>query len=89
MFYRGLGVESLSSTGVTLNVQQIIVIFIGIFFLQEAVNYFEYAGILLIILGAVLVTVQNAPAKRKYAQYNNIRTEEPSTIQKNENKNWK
>ncbi len=66
LFYRGLGVESLSSTGVTLNVQQIIVIFIGIFFLQEAVNYFEYAGILLIILGAVLVTVQNAPAKRKF-----------------------
>ena len=29
LFYRGLGVESLSSTGVTLNVQQIIVIFIG------------------------------------------------------------
>lgn len=66
LFYRGLGVESLSSTGVTLNVQQIIVIFIGIFFLKEAVNYFEYAGILLIILGAVLVTIQNAPAKRKF-----------------------
>jgi drug/metabolite transporter (DMT)-like permease len=66
LFYRGLGVESLSSTGVTLNVQQIIVIFIGIFFLKEEVNYFEYAGILLIILGAVLVTIQNAPAKRKF-----------------------
>ena len=34
LFYRGLGVESLSTTGVTLNIQQIVVITIGIFFLK-------------------------------------------------------
>ncbi|MHB1439285.1 MAG: EamA family transporter [Cuniculiplasma sp.] len=66
LFYRGLGVESLSGTGVTLNIQQVIVIFISIFFVKETVNGFEYMGIFLIIMGATLVTVQNSPSKRKF-----------------------
>ncbi len=66
LFYRGLGVESLSTAGVTLNIQQIVVITIGIFFLKESLNNYEYIAILFVILGAMLVTIQNAPAKRKF-----------------------
>lgn len=66
LFYRGLGVESLSSAGVTLNIQQIIVILIAIFFLAETGSLFEYMGIGCIVIGAILVTIQNAPARRKY-----------------------
>ncbi len=66
LFYRGLGVESLSSAGVTINIQQVIVIMIAIFVLFENATVYEYIGIGCIILGAILVTIQNAPAKRKY-----------------------
>lgn len=66
LFYKGLGVESLSSAGVTINLQQIIVILIAIFFLSEHGTVFEYIGIGCIVAGAILVTIQNAPAKKKY-----------------------
>ena len=44
-----------------------------------------------IVSGAIVAMIEKQVScsqkqARKYAQYNNIRTEEPSTIQKNENK---
>ena len=66
LFYMGMGKESLSSVGVTLNLQQVIVIFIGIFLLGEAGNYLEFIGIGMIIMGAILVSIRGTPIKKKF-----------------------
>ena len=57
LFYKALEKENVSSAGVMFNIQQIIVISIGILFLKEGSGLFTYTGITLIIMGALLVSL--------------------------------
>jgi drug/metabolite transporter (DMT)-like permease len=57
LFYKALEKENVSSAGVMINLQQIIVISIGILFLKESSGLFTYTGITLIIMGALLVSL--------------------------------
>ncbi|WP_393971842.1 DMT family transporter [Oxyplasma meridianum] len=57
LFYKALEKEKVSSAGVMFNLQQIIVISIGILFLKENSGPYTYIGITLIIMGALLVSV--------------------------------
>ncbi|MHB1471199.1 MAG: EamA family transporter [Thermoplasmataceae archaeon] len=57
LFYKALEKENVSSAGVMINLQQIIVISIGILFLKESSGLFTYIGITLIIMGALLVSL--------------------------------
>jgi drug/metabolite transporter (DMT)-like permease len=58
LFYKSLKSENLGNTGVTINIQQIIVLSFGFLILGEAISSFMLPGIVLIILGSVLVTVK-------------------------------
>jgi drug/metabolite transporter (DMT)-like permease len=60
LFYKALEKENVSSAGVMINLQQIIVISIGILFLKESSGLFTYIGITLIIMGALLVSLNKS-----------------------------
>ncbi len=58
LFYKSLKSENLGNAGVTINIQQIVVIVFGLFVLKENVTSFALPGILLIIFGSILATVR-------------------------------
>ncbi|WP_337861082.1 EamA family transporter [Ferroplasma sp.] len=58
LFYRSLKSENLGNAGVTINIQQIVVISFGLLILKETVTSFILPGIILIILGSIFVTVK-------------------------------
>jgi len=57
LFYKALEKENVSSAGVMITLQPIIVISIGILFLKESAGLFTYTGITLIVMGALLVSL--------------------------------
>ncbi len=58
LFYKSLKSENLGNAGVTINIQQIVVILFGLLVLKESVTSFALPGILLIIFGSILVTIK-------------------------------
>ena len=58
LFYKSLKLENLGNAGVTINIQQIVVIVFGLFVLKENITSFVLPGILLIIFGSILVTIR-------------------------------
>jgi drug/metabolite transporter (DMT)-like permease len=66
LFYSGLNVDSLSSTGVTLNIQQVLVIIIAVYILGESTTLIQATGIVLIVAGALSVSAKIPPIRRKF-----------------------
>ncbi|MEM0139690.1 MAG: EamA family transporter [Ferroplasma sp.] len=58
LFYKSLKSADLGNAGVTLNIQQIVVIMFGLLILKEQITSLMLPGISLIIIGSVFVTVK-------------------------------
>ncbi|SMD31384.1 EamA family transporter [Picrophilus oshimae] len=66
LFYKSLKSENLGSAGVTINMQQVIIISFSLFVLKERVSSLILPAVILIITGSLLVTLQGKFRINKY-----------------------
>ncbi len=66
LFYKSLKDENLGSAGVTINMQQVIIISFSLFVLKEKVSSLILPAVILIITGSLLVTLQGKFKVNKY-----------------------
>ena len=66
LFYKSLKGENLGSAGVTINMQQIIVISFSLLILKETVSSLILPAVILIIIGSMLVTIKNGFKINRY-----------------------
>ncbi len=66
LFYKSLKGENLGSAGVTINMQQIIVISFSLLILKETVSSLILPAVILIIIGSMLVTIKSGFKINRY-----------------------